>query len=339
MRLEVQAGEKTVVVGSMADRVTLDVAGAEKLASAILRARDVATDNGFPEFVQPRRPGPTCEPTWLRHMPLTGRTRLLVRQLGPGRDPTPHGTTDRYDLLELYFDGAQLDMMASHSQADAIVFDPEKTRRKMATVKWLAQHIYTTVRYDAICIADDDVTPSACTWDDIFDLFLETGADVGQPALAPGSYFSHRVTLRVPGLRWRWTDFVEVMCPIFTPAAFDCVVGLFDVTVSGWSVDDAYMNVLGEGVVLDDAPVLHDRPIGATYAMRDARDEAQMWHKATGTPITSKVTIRHGPRHPGIPPAACWVCLDQPGTTVTGSVLLCDGCRKGIVLDALARAL
>ena len=270
----------------------------------------------------------------------SGHKFVVVRQLGPGRDPWRTLPQNRlWDLVELYFDKAQFDACRDASEADTIVFDAEPSRRKLATVKWLAQHGTILEPYDLLCLADDDVEPVHC-WSQIFTRFAEAaaheGIGIGQPALTRESYFSHVVTLQVPQLKYRVTDFVEVMCPIFTRKSFGQVVNMFDATSSGWSVDDAWMHALHEGIIVDAAPVVHNRPLGKSYSMGAAAMEATEFRERTGTPMASKVTLRHGPRVAGVSPAACWICLQRNAQITLGSVPVCRSCLGAGASAAIA---
>ena len=256
------------------------------------------------------------------------RRRLIIRQLAPDREPWPVVADRRWDLVELYFDPAQAVRAAEASAADVVVLDTERSRRKLATVKLLYRdHPEWFANRDAIAIIDDDVPSVGCSWDQIFDLFLETGTAIGQPALHASSVaVSHHVTRQVQQLRWRWTDFAEVMCPLFTSRALAQVVHLFDATESGWSVDDAWMHILREAVVLDATPVRHDRALGTSYGLKEAAREAQEWLAQTATPQAARVTLRHGPRALEMPAATCWSCLAARAEICLGSVLVCRPC-------------
>jgi hypothetical protein len=264
------------------------------------------------------------------------RDRLIIRQVGPGTRPLAHYEADTWSLIELYVRADMLSALAHESQADATVLDAEPTRRKLATVKWLYLNTRLLDGCETVAILDDDVEArGAVTWDRIFDLFEKTGASVGQPALAPGSYVTHDVTRQVPGLKWRVTDFAEVMCPIFARAALERTVHLFDVTESGWSVDDAYMAVEREAVILDATPVAHTRPLGTTYSTAKARAESQAWLRASGTPMTRKVTLRHGPRVDGVPVDVCWVCMTRRAAIFASTVGICRPCVSQVAAGAI----
>lgn len=90
--------------------------------------------------------------------------------------------------------------------------------------------------YARIWCPDDDIRASAATVGRMFDVVRERGFDLAQPAIAAGAA-SYALLRRVPDTAYRLTPFVEVMCPVFTRAAFLRVAPLFRQTHSGWGID------------------------------------------------------------------------------------------------------
>lgn len=204
---------------------------------------------------------------------------LLITCRGPGAVAIPRDPGRTWDSLELYFDEAHASKEIPRSLADGIVFDPDRTRRKLGVLAALARagsmpEIWT---YDRVCIADDDVSPVGCTFADVFRLFerLEdsTGAQIGQAALTSDSYVCHSHTKRDPRFVWRSVNFVEVMAPIFTRAALARYASFFGETVMCWGFDSVWSaRELRAGrplVILDATPLRHSRPLYSGVAYRN----------------------------------------------------------------------
>lgn len=90
--------------------------------------------------------------------------------------------------------------------------------------------------------------------------------DLAQPALGPGSYVAHDITLQRPHLRLRFTTFVEIMAPCFSRLALKLCRPYLGATVSSWGPNHLFPKLLGYPkraiAVVDATPVIHTRPAG-----------------------------------------------------------------------------
>lgn len=135
-------------------------------------------------------------------------------------------------------------------------------------IKWELARKYVTPEYckdyDLIFFWDDDIDVCAFSLKRFIDIFRRNRLQMAQPALTGDSYYSHKVTLRDRGRKvGRYTDFVEIMVPVFTREAWSAFYNQIDTDIKwGWGLDDmarslcAYRNI---GIV-DAEPVRHTRP-------------------------------------------------------------------------------
>lgn len=91
-------------------------------------------------------------------------------------------------------------------------------------------------RYDRIWCPDADIRADTNSVNQLFALFEKYELQLAQPAIAAGEA-SFQVLRQRPGLILRYSPYVEVMCPIFTRAAFFKVMPTFLETRSGWGLD------------------------------------------------------------------------------------------------------
>jgi hypothetical protein len=182
---------------------------------------------------------------------------LLIVNAGPNAiSPPPQASLRR---MAIYWHPQ------SNIDADMAWWERDKNRRKFQSVA----HMLTNPgelsgKYDAIGLVDDDLVPEGCSWGDIFSLFLRTGLEVAQPALHPrsGSNYSHPITQQVAGVTWRRTNFVEVMCPLFTTPAFLSLLPFFDdAGRASWGLEAMWSSRFRCGI-LDATPVWHTKPVG-----------------------------------------------------------------------------
>ena len=171
------------------------------------------------------------------------------------------------------------DVMVSHYASDAVLDEREADYVELVPgMKWPRLHRLWTERrdwflgYDACWFPDDDLSCDGANVSRMFDVFHAHGLWLAQPALAPGSYVAHAITRRASGHTLRFTNFAEVMCPLFERSALERLAYTFAQSVSGWGLDYLWPHLLGYPknriAILDATPVVHTRPqgTGANYA-------------------------------------------------------------------------
>jgi hypothetical protein len=140
--------------------------------------------------------------------------------------------------------------------------------RKLPRMSVLAREHPEIGEYDALWFPDDDIQADPATLERLFAFVHERGLLLAQPALAPGSHFTHLVTLQHRGFLARFTNFVEPMVPVFSREAFRACGHTFGESVSGYGLDLVWPGVLGDPrdriAVVDAAAVLHTRPVGVS---------------------------------------------------------------------------
>jgi hypothetical protein len=221
---------------------------------------------------------------------FTVGAQVLVRMILPDRRPFALEEDANWDLVELYVDDDQY--MESEaigpSGADVLrVLLPAGTS-KFAGTKMLRE-TGKLLGYERYMLADDDVLPVGCTWRSIFEAFAWSRYEVGQPAATRDSFVAERFTFQEDLTRYRTTNFVDGTCPIFTRAALERYLPIFDGTKTGMGLEEVWSwreSATGRPcVVLDGTPVRHDRPLAL-----DLLAEA-----ATGAFLREQ-RVRPGPR-------------------------------------------
>jgi hypothetical protein len=121
--------------------------------------------------------------------------------------------------------------------------------------------------YERIWLPDDDIAATQSTIDRLFDIAGRLQFELCAPALEESSYYAHFSTMRNERCHARRTGFVEIMAPCFTRRALETLLPTLELTTTGWGwgLDSLWPKLLGyRGVgVIDAAPVLHTRPVGA----------------------------------------------------------------------------
>lgn len=146
--------------------------------------------------------------------------------------------------------------------------------REMKSTKWPAwnHHILEeselVASYAAVWFPDDDLLIDAAGISKMFDLFMAFDLALAQPALSHDSHFSHPILLRDASYVLRYTNFVEVMGPVFSREALFHLHPTFAQSRTGWGLDYLWPYLLAEGGmgakigVIDAVSMTHTRPVG-----------------------------------------------------------------------------
>lgn len=132
--------------------------------------------------------------------------------------------------------------------------------------------------YDHVAFPDDDIEITWGGMNELFSVAAEHRLALCQPALTADSFISHAITRQQPGQRLRYTNFVEVMVPVFSKAALARCAGSFLLSPSAWGLDFIWPQILGghrhRVAVIDAVGVRHTRPAGQAYDMQAAQADA-----------------------------------------------------------------
>ncbi len=118
--------------------------------------------------------------------------------------------------------------------------------------------------YDAVWFPDDDIITNTENINKMFDAFTQHNLSLAQPALTHDSYYVHAITIQSTGFLIRYTNFVEVMAPIFSRKTLLECVESFGKSESGWFLDSAWYSLVKDKDrigIIDATPVKHTRPV------------------------------------------------------------------------------
>ena len=148
--------------------------------------------------------------------------------------------------------------------------------------------------YDYICLPDDDIATDTHTLNALFDFCHRFEIDLAAPALTPGSYFSHPITMKNTEFVARRTSFVEIMMPCFSTAFFQEVLPTLALSRSGtgFGLDYLWPHMLSyeDTWIFDESAVHHTRPVGGLRQQRLAELAQADLHfiRGFGIPMTAK---------------------------------------------------
>ena len=115
---------------------------------------------------------------------------------------------------------------------------------------------------------DDDIVLSAKDINSLFDICSKRKLQLAQPAVQ--GYVSHPLHRQRRHFIIRYVNFVEVLAPCMSIAAFSRLVDSFDLTQSSWGIDYIWPHLLGYPknsiAVIDSIVMIHTRPVGTDYS-------------------------------------------------------------------------
>lgn len=204
-----------------------------------------------------------------------------------------------WDLHISYFG----DKEQPFAPADGVSLSREKGPKWLGLKDCLDKHPEFLARYSHIGFPDDDLACGAAAWNTAFEVLDDIGADLGQPALDPRSFFSYDITLRRRGLRYRQTDFVELMAPIFRVDFLREILPTWRLNKSSWGLDMVWREIARRErrmlAIVDAAGVLHTRAIGkgtqysaANMQGKTPDEEYRALLEAYGISDTSRHSLR-----------------------------------------------
>ena len=125
------------------------------------------------------------------------------------------------------------------------------------------------VRYEAVLVLDDDVLIRASDIDRLFAIRTAHDLWLLQPAFDPRGKISWEITKVNPHCRLRYTNFVEMTCPLFRQDKLADFMAVYDPELVGFGMDWWFLHVLGTDLrgrvaVIDEIVCLnpHDRTKG-----------------------------------------------------------------------------
>jgi hypothetical protein len=123
-------------------------------------------------------------------------------------------------------------------------------------------------QYTHIWLPDDDVRIPIEEINRLFETAEKYNLSICQPSM--DGYISHKITKPVEGSLLRYTNFVEVLAPMFDLSSLLKVYGTFDENYSSWGFDYLWAYLLNypqdKIAIIDDIVMIHTKPVGQDYS-------------------------------------------------------------------------
>lgn len=127
----------------------------------------------------------------------------------------------------------------------------------------------------------DDVSVSTDRLNHFFNIAREYDLSICQPSvISDDDKVSHAITRPVKNVKLRFTNFVEVMMPLFKTATLLALCNDFRFSESGWGLDVSWSHRLNHPKnkmgIIDEIPALHTRPVGSDYSRFSTHPETEL---------------------------------------------------------------
>jgi len=99
--------------------------------------------------------------------------------------------------------------------------------------------------YEAVMVMDDDIILDTAGINRLFEIRKQFGLWLLQPAFSPAGRICHSITCVRPFTKLRFTNFVEMNCPLFLKSKLDEFMEVYDPVVQMYGIDWWYLDRFG----------------------------------------------------------------------------------------------
>lgn len=186
-------------------------------------------------------------------------------------DPHSGNSSNVFDLIKVNFNPDGFD--SEHVTGTYKAWYHEDVGFKHHIYKRLIETRGLLDRYDWIWMPDYDVHLEQEEIERMFRIAQDYNLNICQPSLTHDSYHSFPLVLNDPTKFMRYTNYVEIMCPLFKTEALRKVLWTFTLTYSGWAQDFLWARDLNYErlAIIDDIQASHVKPV-----------ESQNWELPSG---------------------------------------------------------
>lgn len=171
-----------------------------------------------------------------------------------------------FDIVFLYY-GDNLSTAKYYLKYTSHIYHAKGTKFQLIK-SFLQENIEFISQYSYIWLPDDDVRISTKEINRLFNFAKEWDLILCQPAM--DGYVSHDITKPVANSILRYTNFVEVLAPLFNLESLLKVYKTFDLNYSSWGFDYLWPHILeypkDKIAIIDDIIMTHTKPVGQSYS-------------------------------------------------------------------------
>lgn len=203
-----------------------------------------------------------------------------------------------FDIIVLYY-----------GDSENIFLKYKKNVKKCVKIKGQKWHLLTEYilknlneieKYEYFWFPDDDLLTHSNDINKIFDICKKYDLWLCQPSL--DGHVSYEIEKKVHDSILRFTNFVEIICPMMSLETLHKLIFYFNINESGWGLDYLWPKLLGYPTdkisIIDDVTVTHTKPVGSDYSKRfkkepieELKEVFQKYNLSFNQQIYSKVSL------------------------------------------------
>jgi len=174
-----------------------------------------------------------------------------------------------FDLILIYY-GNNQEIFSDYTK-DALMCIKQKGQKFPLIKTFINDHFELVSKYEYVWLPDDDISISADNLNNIFNIAKEYKLYICQPVvISSDGNVEHKITKPRKGIKLRFTNFVEVMMPLFDIKALLSLYDDFSLSESGWGLDASWSHRLNYPTdkigIIDEISALHTKPAGVDYS-------------------------------------------------------------------------
>lgn len=171
-----------------------------------------------------------------------------------------------FDLVLIYYGDDEF-IAESNTKYTSHVYTAKGSKYHLIK-SFIESNIEFISNYAYIWIPDDDVSISTENINRLFSVADQYQLSICQPAM--DGYVSHEITKPISNSFLRYTNFVEVLAPLFSLESLLKVYKTFNLNYSSWGYDYLWPHLLdypqNKIAIIDDIIMTHTRPVGQNYS-------------------------------------------------------------------------
>lgn len=189
----------------------------------------------------------------------------------------PNWVTDNinFDIIVLYYGKSEIKFNEYNKNSkDCIKVEGQKWH---LISDYILKNLKKIKDYDYFWFPDDDLLSNGKDINNLFEICRNNNLWLCQPSL--DGHVSYEIEKKVPNSLLRFTNFVEIICPMMSLETLLKLVFYFNINESGWGLDYLWPKILGypknKISIIDLVTVTHTKPIGGNYKNRFKKDPMQ----------------------------------------------------------------
>lgn len=186
---------------------------------------------------------------------------LIISVVGKGSLHTLWISDNRmYDIALIHYDDSEI------NSSKVEYYLKIKGEKYNIIKKFIESNLYIFQKYDYIWLPDNDIQISVDDINELFKISADNDIYLSQPSMS--GYYSHKITIKKQNTI-RYTNFVEVLAPLFKSDILLKLYHTFDENKSSWGYDYLWPFLLNypenKIAIIDQINMVHTKPIGVDY--------------------------------------------------------------------------